>query len=106
MRADRSSDRRPSGCDFSDNTEHQDEPGKVLADNREIFEFTDREKNATLLQKISDVVWRKEFIPFDPPNDWKTIEVPYAPPAAEDFRAAGVTPSGFAPNSQPIPIRR
>lgn len=82
-------------------TEHQDEAGKVLNDKREIFEFTDREKNATLLQKISDALFRKEFIPFDVPSDWKTIEIPYAPPAQEGLRAAGVPPVGSNPNIPP-----
>ena len=82
-------------------TEHQDEAGKVLSDKREIFEFTDREKNANLMQKISDVLFRKEFIPFDVPSDWKTIEIPYAPPAQEGFRAAGIPPAGLNPNIPP-----
>ena len=82
-------------------TEHQDEAGKVLSDKREIFEFTDREKNANLLQKISDALFRKEFIPFDVPSDWKTVEIPYAPPAQEGFRAAGIPPAGLNPNIPP-----
>lgn len=87
------------------NTEHVDEPDRVFVDNREVFEFIDREKNASLLQRISEAVWRKEFLPLDIPGDWKMVEVPYAPPGVEDLRSAtipGASQGGTAlPNTPP-----
>jgi phage gp29-like protein len=70
------------------NPEHVDEPGQVLNDNREVFQFSDRVKNASLLQKFNDAVWRKEFIPFDIPRDWKVEDKVFAPPAVDNLRAA------------------
>ncbi len=89
------------------NTEHIDEPGETFVDNREVFEFTDREKNATLLQKIDEAVWRKEFLPLDIPKDWKLVEVPYAPPGMGDLRSATVPPQSQGGTAQPLtPPRR
>ena len=70
------------------NTEHVDEPGQVLNDNREFFQFDDRVKNANLLQKVSDAIFRKEFIPSDVPKDWTVEERVFAPPAMDNVRAA------------------
>lgn len=70
------------------NTEHVDEQGKILNDNREVFEFSDRVKNANLLQKVSDALFRKEFIPSAVPKDWTVEERVFAPPAMDNVRAA------------------
>ena len=77
------------------NPEHVDEPGEVLKDNREVFEFKDRVKNASLLQKFGEL-FRKEFIPFDIPKDWKVEDKIFAPPATDNLRAAN-NPSGQNP---------
>ena len=69
------------------NPEHVDEPGQVLNDNREVFQFSDRVKNASLLQKFGEL-FRKEFIPFDIPKDWKVEDKVFAPPAVDNLRAA------------------
>lgn len=89
------------------NTEHVDEPDQVFVDNREVFEFTDREKNSSLLQRINETVWRKEFLPVDIPNDWKMVEVPYAPPGVGDLRSATVPAQSQGGTGQPnTPPRR
>jgi TIGR03009 family protein len=82
------------------NTEHRDELGTALVDNREVFQFEGREKNASLLQKFNDAVWRKEFIPFDL-KDWKVTTIPYAPPAVQDIRAASNNPIGNPGGNNP-----
>ena len=83
------------------NTEHVDQPDKVLNDNREVFEFSDRVKNTTLLQKINDTLFRKEFIPFDVPKDWTVEDKVFDPPAMENVRAAN-NPAAPQPNNAPI----
>jgi len=70
------------------NTEHVDEEGKVLNDNREVFQFDERVKNASALQKLSDGLFRKAFIPFDVPKDWKIDERDYNQAPAQDIRSA------------------
>ena len=75
------------------NTEHLDEPGSALHDNREVFEFAEREKNESLLKKLGGM-FGKEFIPFDVPKNWQTTRIPYAPPAAQDIRSAAANPIG------------
>jgi len=82
------------------NTEHVDEPNQVLNDNREVFQFSDRVKNANLLQKVSDVIWRKAFIHSDIPKDWTVEERAFAPPAMDNVRAANV-PAGLQNNNAP-----
>lgn len=82
------------------NTGHVDKPGEVLRDDREIFEFYDREKNATLLQRVKQDVFGKSFIPFDIPKDWEVIEIPYAPDASE-VRAANAPQPQTPPNNAP-----
>ena len=87
------------------NPEHVDEPNEVLKDNREVFQFSERAKNASLLQKINDAIFRKEFIPFDV-KDWNVEDRVFAPPAMDDVRAAsnpGALQSNNAPN---VPIIR
>jgi len=81
------------------NPEHFDEPNEVLKDNREVFQFSDRAKNASLLQKINDAIFRKEFIPFDL-KDWAVEDRVFAPPAMEDVRAAS-NPEAPRPNNVP-----
>ncbi len=70
------------------NTDHFDKKNEILKDNREIFQFEDRVKNANLLQKMSDALFRREFIPFDVPKDWRVEERAFTAPAVENVRAA------------------
>ena len=44
---------------------------------RTIFEFTDREKNWTLVDRLNELnLFKEEFIPAKPPKDWKVIVTP------------------------------
>ena len=82
------------------NTEHVDEPGKPLVDSRDVFEFTDREKNASLLAKINQKIWQTEFIETEVPKNWKVNVIPLAPGAV-------VPPNAQAGGPQPPnPVRR
>jgi TIGR03009 family protein len=88
------------------NTGHVDKQGEILKDDREIFEFTDREKNQSLLQKMNQVILRNSFIPFDIPSDWKVEDTPYAPVAAGNVRAAGLPAAQAVNGTAPAnPIR-
>jgi TIGR03009 family protein len=92
---------------FKYNTNHVDEQGKVLKDDREVFEFSEREKNLNLLQKINANVFGQEFVPMKIPSDWEVIEVPYANSAPSDIRSAAVPPPQLGPsnNAQNPPKR-
>ena len=70
------------------NTEHVDEPSQILNDNREVFQFSDRVKNASLLQKVTEGFFRKEFIPTTVEKDWTVEDRVFAPPAMDNVRAA------------------
>ena len=81
------------------NTEHVDQQGQVLNDNREAFEFSDRVsegKNLPLLKKIGEM-FHKSFIPFDVPNNWTVEDKVFDPPATENIRAAAI-PGSQQPN--------
>jgi TIGR03009 family protein len=86
------------------NTEHRDEAGEVLNDNREVFEFSDRQAEGSqknVLQKFSGL-FSKSFIPFDIPSDWKVEDKVFSPPAVDNVRAAnnpGLPQPNGAPNS-------
>ncbi len=81
------------------NPEHLDEPNEVLKDNREVFQFSDRAKNASLLQKINEAIFKREFMPIEL-KDWKVENRVFAPPAMDDVRAAN-NPAVPQPNSTP-----
>lgn len=73
-------------------TEYLNVVGQPFNDSREIFQFSDRVKNQSLIAKV--VNWGRDFIPFDAPKDWEVTRVPYAPPATQDIRAATANPIG------------
>lgn len=67
------------------------------ARHREVFEFKDRETNAGLLQKFSEALFQKSFIPEAPPKDWTVEEKPFIPEEpADGLRAAN--PNQLPPN--------
>ena len=86
------------------NTEHEDKPGEILKDSREIFYFRDaaiQGSKRNLIAKFSDI-FAKSFIPFDIPSDWKVEDRVFAPPATDNVRAAnnpGLPQPNGAPNS-------
>jgi TIGR03009 family protein len=51
------------------------------SDHREVFEFENRERNASFFEKVQAEVFRKQLIPMDPPKDWKVIRHPAPLPA-------------------------
>ncbi|MEQ1827528.1 MAG: TIGR03009 domain-containing protein [Pirellula sp.] len=89
------------------NTGHVDKQGEILKDDREIFQFMDQAKNATLLQKFSRKVLGQAFIPLDIPKDWEVVDIPYAPPAG-NVRAAEIPVSqqNPLPNMPPNGLKR
>lgn len=50
-------------------------------DKRMVYQFDNRQANANIFQKLSEKLFMQEFIPQDPPSDWKKNDIPYAPPA-------------------------
>jgi len=88
------------------NTEHRDIAGQLLSDNREVFEFLEQEKNASLMQKINESVFRKAFIPNEIDKDWEVVEVPFAPAGTSDLRSATIPPAGQMPSNLPVQPRR
>ena len=67
-------------------------------DHKEVFEFRDREVNASLLAKITEAVFRQNFIPIEPPKGWTVEEVPFIP---EDDSQRVAVPSGQQQNQLP-----
>jgi TIGR03009 family protein len=70
------------------------------APHREVFQFSDREVNLTLLDKINETLFRQAFIPREPPKDWTVEEVPFLAEEApqEPLRASNPNaplPSGL-----------
>ncbi len=51
-------------------------------DKRMVYQFANRQSNASIFQKISETIFQKEFIPTEPPSDWKKNDIPYFPPAS------------------------
>jgi len=65
------------------NDKGSSENGVVIEprDKRMVYQFSNRQSNANIFQKISEAIFQKEFIPTEPPADWKKNEIPYLPPA-------------------------
>jgi TIGR03009 family protein len=63
------------------NDKGSNENGVVLEprDKRMVYQFANRQTNATIFQKLSEAIWRQEFIPTDPGAGWTTNEIPYLP---------------------------
>lgn len=78
-------------------------------DAKDVFEFTNREDGKSLLQRITPDFWQKEFIPTDPPKDWKLEIKPYSPPATESIQQAvvpGTPATANGPGPQPGTVPR
>ncbi|MFN7629546.1 MAG: hypothetical protein ACK5PZ_22190, partial [Pirellula sp.] len=54
-----------------------------------------RQTNATIFQKLSEAIWRQEFIPTDPGAGWTTNEIPYLPAQ----NTAGPASPGIGPGA-------
>lgn len=114
-------------------TEHSEAP-ESWVDARDHYEFTSREKNASVLTKLTEALFMKEFIPMKVGSDWKEEHRTYAPPGSTDAASTqgilaqptqqpgqqvnqpggfapqqGAQPQGMqpqgAPNNQAIPVR-
>lgn len=59
---------------------------------REVYEFTDRDKDWTILDKMKDKLFKEEFIP-QTPKDWEIVVEPY--------QALDETPAEGAQNQRP-----
>ena len=70
------------------------------APHRELYEFDNRQVNESLLDRLN--FFDKEFIPAEPPKDWKVIVEPYQAPPAEGAQAA---PRVATPPVAPAPVR-
>ena len=58
-------------------------------DQREVFEFTNREAEWSMIDRIRELnLFRERFIPREPGGDWKVIRKPYEPPAENPPRVA------------------
>lgn len=84
-------------------TDHVDEPGTALTDSREHFEFENRVRDANLLQKFNEIVFRQQFIPLQLPAGWKEETQEYSPLATGDAVADVYqnAPAGQALQGQP-----
>ena len=67
---------------------------------REVYEFTDRDKDWNMLDQMKDKLFREEFIPKTLPKDWEIVVEPYLAPQAKGQPVAGTQP-GMQPNAQP-----
>ena len=67
-------------------------------DHKEVFEFRDREVNASLLAKFTEAVFRQNFIPIEPPKGWTVEEIPFVPD--EDAQRVAA-PAGQQQNQLP-----
>nr|MCU0708835.1 TIGR03009 domain-containing protein [Pirellula sp.] len=60
-------------------------------DKRMFYQFDNRRSNANIFQLINEKLFLQEFIPTEPPSDWKKNDIPYVPPAVP---AATQDPAG------------
>jgi TIGR03009 family protein len=67
---------------------------RANAQHRELYEFDDRQINASLLQRL----FPQEFIPAEPPKDWKVIIEPYQDPQGPQSSEPRVAAPPTAPN--------
>lgn len=100
-------------------TDHVDEPGVPLTDSREYFEFFNRVRDANLLQKFNELVFRQQFIPLQLPAGWTEETKEYSPistgqsvadvyqnvPAGQPMpgQPNGVVPQNTVPGSAAVP---
>ncbi|MGN6544917.1 MAG: TIGR03009 domain-containing protein, partial [Aureliella sp.] len=64
------------------------------AQHSELYEFEDRKINQNVLERLN--IFQQEFIPAEPPKDWKVIVEPYQAPQSEEPRVA-TPPAAAAP---------
>jgi hypothetical protein len=48
-------------------------------DKRMFYQFDNRRANANIFQLLSEKLFLQEFIPTEPPADWKKNDIPYVP---------------------------
>jgi TIGR03009 family protein len=48
-------------------------------DKRMVYQFSNRQINSNIFQRLSEKLWQQDFIPVDPGAGWKTNEIPYLP---------------------------
>ena len=100
-------------------TDHVDKPGVALTDSREYFEFSNRVRDANLLQKFNEIVFRQQFIPLQLPSGWTEETKEYSPLSTGESIAdvyqnapnaptqpgapSGAVPSNSVPGSAAIP---
>lgn len=65
------------------------------AHHSELYEFEDRKVNQNVLDRLN--LFQKEFIPAEPPNDWKVIVEPYRAPQSDEPRVATPPPAAAPP---------
>ncbi len=72
------------------------------APHREVYEFTDRDKDWNMLDQMKDKLFREEFIPKTLPKDWEIVVEPYlAPQQSQGQPLATQQPDIQQPNLQP-----
>jgi TIGR03009 family protein len=66
-------------------------------DKRMVYQFSNRQINSNIFQKLSEKLFQNDFIPVDPGAGWKTNEIPYLPSQPQGT-AQGVPPGVPGPN--------
>lgn len=71
-------------------------------DKRMVYQFSNRQINSNIFQRLSEKLWQQDFIPVDPGAGWKTNEIPYLPAqpqgTAQVPGQGGVVPRTANPN--------
>lgn len=76
------------------------------APHREVYEFTERDKDWNMLDQLKDKMFREEFIPKTLPKDWEIVVEPYqAPQQAQGQPIAGQQQFGQQPGQNPAQPR-
>lgn len=66
--------------------------------NKEIYEFRDRKRNMSFLDQLKAKAFSDEFIPKQPPKDWRVEEQPFIPDEDEEDGRRVASPAGGGPN--------
>ncbi len=70
---------------------------------REVYEFTDRDKDWNMLDQMKDKLFRDEFIPKSLPKDWEIVVEPYlAPQSGQGQPVAAQQPGAQQPGAQQL----
>ncbi len=71
---------------------------------REIYEFSERDKDWTMLDQMKDKLFKEEFIPKTLPKDWEIVVEPYqAPQAGPGQPSVNPQQLGQPQGGQPLP---